>query len=98
MVACTTLGLYTSTVSVLQIKSVIPNQSHNLMMVPKLPGSRTLSKATFKPFLDGWLTSFILKSAKQSLGVVKRDIFFSSTSEISVINALETSNFSFLEV
>ena len=49
IVACTTLGLYMSTVSVEARILSIPNQSAIRMMVPKLPGSRMESRARKSP-------------------------------------------------
>ena len=62
-------------------------------MVPKFPGSRTLSKAIFNPLGCGNLFSFILKTAKQSFGVVNDEIFLRSASVISVTNSFETLKF-----
>ena len=45
IVACTTLGLKASAVSGLQIMVLMPNQSAIRIMVPKLPGSWTPSRA-----------------------------------------------------
>ncbi len=50
IVACTTFGLYASAVSSLHINVEIPNQSAILIIVPRLPGSCTLSRARHNVF------------------------------------------------
>jgi hypothetical protein len=63
-----------------------PNQSHNLIIAPKFPGSLISSKATIKPVFSESVVAGILKSAKTLLGVTSALIFFNSASEISVIS------------
>ena len=60
----------------------MPNQSHNLIIVPMFPGSLILSKTNSKPEPVFVLFSLILKTAKQSFAEVKADIFLSSLSKI----------------
>src|SRR5690606_4546650 len=92
IVDCTTFGLYTSTVSRLQSKCSIPNQSHKRIIVPRFPGSRTSSNATISPLSGIGDVFFCSKMAKQVLGVVSELIFFNSCAEMSVILSLEVVN------
>ena len=63
----------------------MPNQSHNLRIVPILPGSLTESKARTNPDSMILLSNGILNTAKQVFGVVSALILFNSFSVISVI-------------
>ena len=92
MVACTTLGLNASAVSLLQKISVMPNQSAIRMMVPRFPGFCTPSSANDNfPIgttqLSVSFQSGMLKTASTSCGVCRKLTLRNSSAETSIISA-----------
>ena len=67
-----------STVFCEQTNSSIPNQSHSLIMVPRLPGSRMSSRTRISPFCFIGVGWGILKTARHEFAVVSAVIFSSS--------------------
>lgn len=87
MVACTTLGLYTSTVSSEQMIFLMPNQSAVRIIVPKLPGSwmpsNTKTKLCCSVCVSILAHCGIFIRAITSCGVVKLLIFSRLLSDVS---------------
>ena len=89
--ACTTLGLYTSTVSLLQIISSMPNQSAMRMMVPRLPGSCTpsstsVSLSASEGNSSGVISANFLNTAKTCCGWHRKLTFVSSSAETTILS------------